>query len=385
MANRKDQKGRVLKTGESQRKDGIYQYRYTDVRGKRQTVYAPDLKSLREKEKELQKSFYFEVDYTKGNITVLELVQKYLSLKNGLKRKTEIKYQLEYNRLQKQDFSYLPIKSVKASSAKEFMIRLSNVYSYSTIGGIKAVLSAAFDLAVEESALTKNPFQFKLSSVIKNNGKKRVPLTEEQITAWMSFLQTDPIGKRYYDVNVVLLETGMRISELCGLTIQDVDLVKNEVSINHQLLYDSTKGKLYITKPKSKAGERVIPLTVKAQKAFERILQNRLKLKTESIIDGYSNFIFLQENGKPRKGDLYERAFKKLVARYNQTHPENPLPEIRPHVLRHTFCTQKVEAGMNPKALQYLMGHSSINMTLNLYAHTNRNFAQEELKRVEGL
>ena len=116
MANRKDQKGRVLKTGESQRKDGIYQYRYTDVRGKRQTVYAPDLKSLREKEKELQKSFYFEVDYTKGNITVLELVQKYLSLKNGLKRKTEIKYQLEYNRLQKQDFSYLPIKSVKASS-----------------------------------------------------------------------------------------------------------------------------------------------------------------------------------------------------------------------------------------------------------------------------
>ena len=80
MANRKDQKGRVLKTGESQRKDGIYQYRYTDVRGKRQTVYAPDLKSLREKEKELQKSFYFEVDYTKGNITVLELVQKYLNL-----------------------------------------------------------------------------------------------------------------------------------------------------------------------------------------------------------------------------------------------------------------------------------------------------------------
>lgn len=151
MANRKDQKGRVLKTGESQRKDGIYQYRYTDVRGKRQTVYAPDLKSLREKEKELQKSFYFEVDYTKGNITVLELVQKYLSLKNGLKRKTEIKYQLEYNRLQKQDFSYLPIKSVKASSAKEFMIQLSSVYSYSTIGGIKAVLSAAFDLAVEES------------------------------------------------------------------------------------------------------------------------------------------------------------------------------------------------------------------------------------------
>lgn len=71
--------------------------------------------------------------------------------------------------------------------------------------------------------------------------------------------------------------------------------------------------------------------------------------------------------------------------RYHPFHPENPLPEIRPHILRHTFCTRKAEAGMNPKALQYLMGHSSIDMTLNLYAHTNQGFAEEELRRIEGL
>ena len=71
--------------------------------------------------------------------------------------------------------------------------------------------------------------------------------------------------------------------------------------------------------------------------------------------------------------------------RYHPFHPENPLPEIQPHILRHTFCTRKAEARMNPKVLQYLMGHSSIDMILNLYAHTNQGFAEEELRRIEGL
>lgn len=383
MANRKDQKGRVLKTGESQRKDGIYQYRYTDIRGKRQTVYASDLKILREKEKEIQNALYSNQNYSEGNITVHELVEQYLALKNGIKRKTEIRYQRELGRIKKQDFAYLPIKSVKPSQAKRFMIELSNIYSYSTVNGIKFVLSAAFDLAVEESILLKNPFHFKLSSVIRNDVVKREALTEEQVETWLSFLKTDAVGARYYDTNLLLLETGMRISELCGLTMEDIDFSKNEISINHQLLYDSGKSERYITSPKSSAGERIIPLTATARKALKRILKDRPKPKVEWVIDGYSNFVFLQKNGKPRTGDLYDRAFQKLVKRYHSSHPENPLPEIRPHILRHTFCTRKAEAGMNPKALQYLMGHSSIDMTLNLYAHTNQGFAEEELRRIE--
>ena len=85
MANRKDAKGRVLKAGESQRKDGSYMYRYTDIRGERRSVYAKDLKKLREKEQIIQKDLNAGIDYRAGNVTVIELVQRYLGLKKNLK------------------------------------------------------------------------------------------------------------------------------------------------------------------------------------------------------------------------------------------------------------------------------------------------------------
>ena len=76
---RRDKKGRVLRTGESQRKtDGIYQYRYKDIWGKIQYIYSSDLDELREKEKEIQKKIDEGIDYTKGNINVLELVERYI-------------------------------------------------------------------------------------------------------------------------------------------------------------------------------------------------------------------------------------------------------------------------------------------------------------------
>ena len=84
MANRKDAKGRVLKAGESQRKDGTYMYRYTDVRGKRQSVYASELKELRKKEKVVQKAIDNGVNYSNGEITVLELVDRYLATKRDI-------------------------------------------------------------------------------------------------------------------------------------------------------------------------------------------------------------------------------------------------------------------------------------------------------------
>ena len=80
---RKDHKGRILRTGEGQRKDLIYQYRYTDIRGKHQTVYSSDLRELREKEKEIQKHLDAGIGYAAGKITVIELVERYIGLKQG--------------------------------------------------------------------------------------------------------------------------------------------------------------------------------------------------------------------------------------------------------------------------------------------------------------
>ena len=94
---RKDNKGRILRTGESQRKDLIYQYRYTDIRGKRQTVYSSDLKELREKEKEIQKQLDEGIDYAAGKATVIALVERYISLKQGVRYNTKVGYNFVLN------------------------------------------------------------------------------------------------------------------------------------------------------------------------------------------------------------------------------------------------------------------------------------------------
>ena len=116
---RKDKKGRVLKSGESQRANGGYQYRYTDIKGKRKYIYASTLEDLRDREAEIQKVVFNDgLDYCAGEITVLELVEKYLKLKQGMRYNTQINYEFVLGILKDEDFSYRQIKTIKKSDAK---------------------------------------------------------------------------------------------------------------------------------------------------------------------------------------------------------------------------------------------------------------------------
>ena len=108
--------------------------------------------------------------------------------------------------------------------------------------------------------------------------------------------------------------------------------------------------------------------------ALQRVLQNRKN--SNFTVDGYTGFLFLTSNGTPKVCNGYVIMFSRLVEKYNQNHGE-ALPVVTtPHTLRHTFCTNMANAGMNPKALQYLMGHANITMTLNYYAHATFDSAQ---------
>ena len=113
--------------------------------------------------------------------------------------------------------------------------------------------------------------------------------------------------------------------------------------------------------------------------AFQNILKHRRKQKN-LVIDGYSVFLFINRNGNPQVAVNYETVFRKLVDKYNSKY-EEPLPKITPHVMRHTFCTRLANAGMNPKALQYVMGHSNITITLNRYTHASLETVKSELQR----
>ncbi len=248
-----------------------------------------------------------------------------------------------------------------------------------TINNYKRSLQTAFYIAIQDDYVRKNPFDFKLSDVIEDDSRPREALTEDEEERLLAFAKADKVYRQYYDVIVILLNTGLRISELCGLTVNDLDLGKRLISIDHQLLKDTEHG-YYIDTPKSKSGIRQIPLNKKAYEAFERVLRQREGTQTATI-DGYSGFLFQTQKGGFTTGRYYSTIFNRLVKKYNKTH-EDKLPNISPHILRHTFCTRLAGKNMNPKSLQYIMGHSSIEITLNLYAHVSIDGIQKEMERL---
>ena len=96
------------------------------------------------------------------------------------------------------------------------------------------------------------------------------------------------------------------------------------------------------------------------------------------MIDGIQGFIFLSENAIPLDASRWESYFYNIRNRYNRTHEEQ-LPAVTPHVCRHTFCSRMAKKGMNPKTLQYIMGHSDISITLNVYTHVRYDDAKDEM------
>lgn len=177
-----------------------------------------------------------------------------------------------------------------------------------------------------------------------------------------------------------MIETGLRIGELTGLTLKDIDWKNNRIIINHQLQVQAGRKSLYIETTKTEDGVRNIPLTPRAKEALENIIRNRNpKNIPEQVVDGYVGFLFLTRNGLPRHVFHYDEVFRNCVDKYNRTHALQ-LPNITPHILRHTFCTNCINAGMSVKSVQYLMGHATSAMTLDVYADSNMDKVSQDMK-----
>lgn len=379
---RKDNKGRILRTGESQRKDLIYQYRYTDIHGKRQTVYSSDLKELREKEKEIQKQLNDGIDYAAGKITVIQLLERYISLKQGVRYNTKVGYNFVLNLIKKEDFGYRQIRDIKVSDAQKWIMKLhSDGKGYSTITSVRGVVKPAFQMAYNEDIIRRNPFDFKLADVVPNDSRKRIAMTDEQQKIWMDFIREDKTYCKYYDEFIVLLGTGMRVSEFCGLTKSDLDFENRRIRVDHQLVRERG-GKYYVEKTKTECGIRFIPMTDDVYQSLKNILANRRKMKTEIIVDGYSGFILIDKDCHPKVALHIENEMRWAMKKYKKLHPEQPLPHITPHVFRHTFCTNMANKGMDIKTLQYLMGHSDVGVTLNVYTHASYDRAVEQMAKI---
>ena len=277
---RRDNRNRILREGEYQRTDGRYRYRYIDEDGKEKNVYSWRLDkndptprgkkrelSLREKEKQIQADLFDHIVTRGGNYTVVELIEKYTSLKTGVGHNTKAGYKTVINILNREAFGKQRIDKVRLSDAKAWLIKLQQVdgRGYSSIHSIRGVLRPAFQLAVDD------------------------------------------------------------------------DLI--------------------------------------------RILANRVAPKIEPMVDGYAGFLFLDKNDKPMVALHWEKYLEHIIEKYNKIY-RIQMPKVTPHVCRHTFCSNMAKSGMNPKTLQYIMGHSDISVTLNVYTHVQFDDAQAELLRV---
>ena len=379
---RRDNKGRVLRTGECQRKNGMYEFRYTDANKKRRSVYSMDLIKLRKKEDDIRVMQYNGFDYAGGSITVNQLLERYIDMRRGVRYSTASGYRFVMGVVKKEAFGQRIIRDIRISDGKAWFIKLfEDGYSYSTIACIRGVIKPAFQMAYNDDIIRKNPFDFRLD-IISNNTQKREALTIEQQKQFLEFTQNDPHFCQYLDEIKILLGTGMRVSEFCGLTISDLDFENRRIRVDHQLVR-SREGKRYIEKTKTECGRRYIPMSDEVYKSFWNILASRPKLKTEIMIDGYAGFVLLDRNGNPKVATHIQKMVQRLREKYNEVHVV-PLPRITPHVLRHTFCTNMANAGMDLKSLQYVMGHSDAGVTLNVYTHNSYEMAKEAMGKVVG-
>lgn len=392
---RRDNKGRKLFNGESQRKDGKYEYKYQDAWGKRKTVYSWKLTpadrvpagkrddiSLREKIKQIQKNLNSNITPDGGNFTVLELVEKYISQKTGVRHNTRSNYNFVVNVIKKEDFGQKCIDKIKVSDAKEWLIKMQQIdgRGYSSIHTIRGVVRPAFQMAVDDDLLVKNPFEFQLNTVVVNDSVTREAITRQQERDFLEFVKNDKHFCKYYDGIYILFKTGLRISEFVGLTKKNLDFENSRIIVDHQL--QRTRDMKYIIEDtKTESGERMVPMTPEVKEAFQRILANRKNPKVEPMVDGYSGFLFLDKNGRPMVALHWEKYFQHIREKYNKIYRVQ-MPKVTPHVCRHTFCSNMAKSGMNPKTLQYIMGHSDISVTLNVYTHLNYDDAEEEMQKV---
>ena len=398
IERRRDKKGRVLHEGEMQMKDGRYRFKYTSWDGKEKVVYSWRLdrndkapqgrkqtESLREMEKRIQADSFDRIVTNGGNITVLELVQKYVDTRVGVRITTKRGYQTVLNFLAKDPFGKKRIDLVRKSDAKLWLIKLQQEKgkSYAQIHNIRGVIRPAFKLAMDDDLIRKNPFDFELVNVLVNDSVRRDALSREDERKLLKFINEDKHYKKYYEGIYILFNTGMRISEFCGLTLSDIDFKNHSINVDHQLQKCAHVGS-YIEETKTESGRRKIPMTPEVEECFKAIIANRRPPKPEPMIDGKAGFLYFDKDGSVAYSLHWDHYFKHIRDKYNRIY-KIQIPFVSPHICRHTFCSKMAKSGMNPKTLQYLMGHSDISVTLNTYTHVGFEDAQRELKSLRSL
>lgn len=410
-AKRYDSNRKVLYKGEFERfNPHRYQYSWTDNKNKRHVVYADDLDALRRKERQIQKDIEEGIQTNDAdNITVGMMWNAYMESKEkALRDKSKESYTSAYNSNIKPYLEIAKVRELHYSDIVKFystLLKKKNS-TYNQMKLVNSILNSIFELCIRNQYLTVNPCKGALASIKDacRKTEKKEALTVEQEENLLQFISENGFYKHWLPFITVELLTGMRISELCGLSWSEVDFENNQIVLEHQLQKykapNDESQSLHLCDAKTEAGERIIPLFPDAKIA----LLNAKEFQTEfnihpvsitGIVNGkkktVSDFCFIKTNGMPFSKDEVNHSLRRIRDAYNKQEQERADAEGREpilldkplssHVLRHTFSTRLAEADVNMKVHQEIMGHENIKTTMNIYTDAQPKKIHEEVEK----
>ena len=348
MAERVNSKGRKLRTGEYwDEKKGRYKYRYKDVNGKWQTVYSLTLthndkvlaggnqkrgESLREKEALIQKDLVEEIDSSGGNMSVLSLMERYIETRwRDVKQTTRNGYTTQLNFMKQNSFGKKKIKEVTEDMAVLWFDELHDKYgkNYSTLCTLRGILRPAFTMAKKNGYVRQNPFSFEMLKKRYGGSKSREALTREEMKRFLDFVRYDKHFKIYFDGMYILFNTGLRISEFCGLTVSDIDFKNHTIRVNKQLVRNmiEEKSTIYIEDTtKTDAGVRFVPMSDDVEMCFKRAIscipaREKVNPTVVKSLDGklkISGFIWFDKNKNVEVALHWENHFRWAVSKHDR-------------------------------------------------------------------
>ena len=370
----KDLKGKELGVGICQTKDKKYVARITTRNGKRVKRVFDKLIDCK---KWIAEAIYNEEH---GSISVLSDISVdawYEYWITEIKAKTvrfnTIRNHNErYKQNIKEYIGHMPLNEVKPIHCQNVLNRMTDTYRNSTIKMTSITMYGMFQSAVDNELILKNPMT---KYVRCTSGKPSKPPRVLSVEEQKLFLETTKESSNYNQY-AFLLQTGLRTGEMIGLKWSDIDFEKRILHVSRTMEYRYSVGEWRIGETKTKNGCRDIPLTTEAIEILKRQKKKVQELKTVKM--EFSDFVFLSRKGEPTKNSAYDTKLMYYCDKVG-------MQRFSMHTLRHTFATRCIEAGMRPKTLQMILGHSNIGITMNLYVHVTDEEKVKELSNIEDM
>ncbi len=413
---RRDHKGRILRNGESQRKDGKYEYKYIDANGIRHSAYSWKLvetdkvplgkrcsESLREMEKRINRDIEDGINIFDGSrVTLNEYFNLYISGKRELKQSTRTNYVFMYRRYIENTVGNRVITSIKYSDIRKFYLSFIHDKGFkpNSMEVIHTLLHPVFAMAVRDGMIRTNPTDGVMTEIKKSHNwekPKRHALTESQQKAFVDYISRHHVYGHWLPIFTIFLGTGCRVGELTGLRWDDCDFENNIITIDHNLIYrqqDNGRCEFHVNTPKTQAGIRIIPMLKPVKEALLHLKREQEKRDfVQPIVDGYTNFVFINRYDNVFNAHEFNRAIVRILRDYNESESalaekDHRAPVLIPHFsvhnLRHTFCTRFCENETNLKIIQEIMGHADISTTMDIYNEATREKKIESFANLEG-